>query len=43
MLVAIWHILTNECDYADLGANWFDRRTDNERLGYKVTVEPAAA
>jgi len=54
MLVAIWHILTNETDYADLGADWFDRRSDNEhharrlahqieRLGYKVTVEPVAA
>jgi len=54
MLVAIWHILSNECDYQDLGSDWFDRRTDNEshdrrlahqieRLGYKVTVEPIAA
>jgi len=54
MLVAIWHILSNECDYQDLGSDWFDRRTDNEsharrlahqieRLGYTVTVEPIAA
>ena len=54
MLVTIWHILTNECDFEDLGSDWFDRRTDNERharrlahqierLGYKVTVEPVAA
>jgi transposase len=54
MLVTIWHILAHECDYADLGSDWFDRRTDSEqharrlahqieRLGYKVTVEPVAA
>jgi hypothetical protein len=47
------YILTNECDYADLGADWFDRRTGNEthaqrlahemeRVGYKVTIESAA-
>jgi len=53
MLVIIWHMLANESDYVDLGADWFDRRSDNdaharrlahqiERLGYKVTVEPAA-
>jgi len=52
-LVTIWHMLADESDYADLGADWFDRRSDNERharrlahqierLGYKVTVEPAA-
>jgi transposase len=51
MLIAIWHILAEDCDYQDLGADWFDRRNDNEhharrlvhqieRLGYKVTVEP---
>ena len=54
MLVAIWHILANDCDYEDLGSDWFERRRDTEqhvrrlahqieRLGYKVTVEPAAA
>ena len=54
MLVTIWHLLAHETDYADLGADWFDRRSDNdaharrlahqiERLGYKVTVEPVAA
>jgi hypothetical protein len=43
----------NDTDYADLGGDFFDRRGDNqrharrlahqiERLGYKVTVEPAA-
>ena len=26
MLVAIWHILANDCDYEDLGADWFERR-----------------
>jgi transposase len=54
MLVAIWHILAEDRDYQDLGADWFDRRNDNEhharrlaiqieRLGYKVIVEPTAA
>ena len=26
MLVAIWHILANDCDYEDLGSDWFERR-----------------
>ncbi|MHB8328196.1 MAG: IS110 family RNA-guided transposase [Acidimicrobiales bacterium] len=54
MLITIWHLLTNESDYEDLGSDWFDRRNGNERharrlaqqierLGYKVTVEPIAA
>jgi len=54
MLVTIWRTLANESDYADLGADWFDRRGDNERharrladqierLGHEVTVEPVAA
>ena len=54
MLVTIWHLLTNESDYEDLGPDWFDRHSDSERharrlahqierLGYKVTVEPVAA
>ena len=25
MLVAIWHILANDCDYEDLGSDWFER------------------
>lgn len=54
MLVTIWYLLARDCDYQDLGADWFDRHNDTEqharrlahqieRLGYKVTVEPAAA
>ena len=54
MVITIWHLLAENCDYQDLGSDWFARRNDAEhharrlahqieRLGYKVTVEPAAA
>jgi hypothetical protein len=44
---------THEVDYDELGADWFERRADNdaharrlvrqlEHLGHKVTLEPAA-
>ena len=50
--VIAWHILTDNCDYQDLGGEYFIRR-DTERsrqraiaqlqsLGYRVTIEPAA-
>jgi transposase len=53
MLVIIWHVLHDQVNYADLGADYFDRFTDNdaharrlvrqlERLGHRVTLEPAA-
>jgi transposase len=53
ILVIAWHLLTNDCDYDDLGGDYFVRR-DTERarqravaqlehLGYTVTLEPAAA
>ena len=48
-----WHLLTSDCDYADLGGDYFVRRdTDRQRqravaqlraLGYRVTLEPLAA
>jgi transposase len=51
ILVIIWHLLTNECDYKDLGGDYFVKRDAvrerdravNElmRLGYKVTLEEA--
>jgi hypothetical protein len=48
-----WHLLANDCDYADLGGDYFVRR-DRDRarqravaqlqaLGYQVTLEPLAA
>jgi len=54
ILVASWHILTNNCDYNDLGADYFTRHDDPARrrdhhirqlqdLGYAVTLRPAAA
>ena len=53
ILVIIWHLLTNHCDYQDLGGDYFvkrdaERQRDravNElmRLGYKVTLEEAYA
>jgi transposase len=52
ILVIAWHLLTNDCDYQDLGGDFFIRRdTDRTRqravaqlqaLGYHVTLQPAA-
>jgi transposase len=53
ILVICWHLLTNDCDYDDLGGDYFTRRTDPQRqrdrliaqlhgLGYRVTLEKAA-
>ena len=53
ILVIAWHLLANDCDYADLGTNHFDRSDPEARkrylirqldaLGNKVTIEPVAA
>jgi hypothetical protein len=53
VLVIAWHLLTDDCDYADLGGDYFVRRdADRARqravaqlqaLGYQVTLEPLAA
>jgi transposase len=53
ILVIAWHLLTSDCDYQDLGGDYFVRRdTDRQRqravaqlqaLGYRVTLEPLAA
>ena len=53
ILVIAWHLLANDCDYAELGGDFFVRR-DSDRarqravaqlqaLGYHVTLEPTAA
>lgn len=53
MLVIAWHLLSNDCDYEDLGGDYFARRNDAEArkrylirqleaLGQRVTVESAA-
>jgi transposase InsO family protein len=53
ILVIAWHLLANDCDYQDLGGDFFVRR-DSDRarqravaqlqaLGYRVVLEPAAA
>jgi transposase len=52
ILVICWHLLTNDCDYDDLGGDWFTRRnTDRQRdrliqqlagLGYYVTLDKIA-
>jgi len=50
ILMIAWHILTEDCEYQELGGDWFDRRQDPEvqrkrfvrqleALGYEVTVE----
>jgi transposase len=53
ILVIAWHLLTSDCDYADLGGDYFVRRdTDRQRqravaqlqaLGYRIVLEPLAA
>ena len=53
MIVIVWHLLHDDSDYDDLGADYFDRRNDTdarqrylirelEKLGHNVTLEPAA-
>lgn len=52
ILVICWHLLTDDCDYDDLGGDYFTRRnTDRQRdrlinqlhnLGYRVTLERPA-
>jgi transposase len=52
ILVICWHLLTNDCDYDDLGGDFFTRRNvDRQRdrliaqlqgLGYRVTLDKAA-
>ena len=52
ILVICWHLLTNDCDYDDLGGDYFPRRnTDRQRdrlikqlhtLGYRVTLGKTA-
>jgi hypothetical protein len=52
-LVIAWHLLTNDCDYDDLGGDYFARRGDTARhqdhlvqqlqdLGYQVTLRKVA-
>jgi transposase len=53
ILVIAWPLLTDNCDYQDLGGDYFIRRdTDRQRqravaqlqaLGYRVVLEPVAA
>jgi transposase len=53
ILVISWHLLTNDCDYDDLGGDYFQRRAnpDHHRdhliaqlhhLGYRVTLDNVA-
>jgi transposase len=52
ILVIAWHLLSDDCAYADLGGDFFIRRdADRARqravaqlqaLGYQVTLQPAA-
>jgi transposase len=52
LLVAVWHILANNCDYHDLGGDYYQRRLNPERrtrsliaqleaLGHHVTLDAA--
>ena len=53
MIGIVWHVLANDCDYDELGADFFERRRSTEarqqylireleRMGLTVTLEPAA-
>jgi transposase len=52
ILVIAWHLLTDDRDFEDLGADFFTRRdavrarsraiSQLEAMGYRVTLEPAA-
>jgi len=53
ILVICWHLLTNNCDYDDLGGDYFTRRNNPDRqrdqhirhlqdLGYRVTLAKIA-
>ena len=53
MIVIVWHVLANNTTYDELGADYFERRTDTEArqrnlvrqleaLGHTVTLTPAA-
>jgi len=54
ILVICWHLLANNCDYQDLGGDWFTRRIDTDKrrdhlirqlheLGYAVSLTNLAA
>ena len=53
LIVIIWHVLATDTPYTDLGADFYQRRTDPDRetrrliakleaLGHTVTLDPAA-
>jgi len=53
IIVISWHLLTDNCDYDDLGGDWFTRRTDTDKrrdhlirqlhdLGYGVALTKVA-
>jgi transposase len=53
IVIAVWHIHTNHCDYQDLGIDWWEKRSSPrneterlkrrlEALGHRVILEPAA-
>lgn len=53
ILVASWHMLTDDVDYTDLGGDWFARKANDDHrrdqairslhdLGYRVTLDKVA-
>jgi transposase len=53
IVIAIWHMHTDNCDFRDLGTTWWDKRADPtletqrlkrrlEALGHHVVLEPVA-
>ena len=52
MIIAVWHMLTDDVDYHDLGADWFEHSRDPDRearrllqrlheLGHDITITAA--
>jgi transposase len=52
ILVVCWHLLADDCDYGDLGGDYYTRRNSDRRrdrliaqlhsLGYRITLDQAA-
>jgi hypothetical protein len=40
-LIAYWHVIHDQIDYADLGPDWSQRRRSTEHSG-TVTPEPTS-
>ena len=43
ILIAIWHVLAEDCDYTDLGSDWYDAWDPTARLArWSASSKPSA-